>query len=205
MNNHDRNLPKYKSFRITKEESRDQEIDHTAWDQKSTKPLCNNPGLAADFWRCNIGVNVIPANKRKKCPNIQWKQYQDCPIPDWQYKRWIKDNAFSKGMAVIPWRAWHRKDKIGQYLICLDADKQKAIEELCTRNGKTISLQGLAQKILVEQHNDNADKAHIYFYSPIPFPKKSADSILGLEIKGLGGHGIIFCSPSIHKDESRRT
>jgi hypothetical protein len=103
-------------------------------------------------------------------------------------------------MAVIPGRTWHRKDKIEQYLICLDADKRKAIEELCTRNGKTISLQKLAQKFLVEQHKDNLDKAHIYFYFPIPFPKKSADSVLGLEVKELGEHGIIFCSPSIHKD-----
>jgi hypothetical protein len=31
----------------------------------------------------------------------------------------------------------------------------------------------LSQKFLVEQHKDNPDKAHIYFYSPIPFPKKS--------------------------------
>jgi hypothetical protein len=61
-------------------------------------------------------------------------------------------------------------------------------------------LQELAQKFLVEQHKDNPDKAHIYFYSPIPFPKKAADSILGLEIKGLGEHGIMFCSPSIHKN-----
>ena len=37
-------------------------------------------------------------------------------------------------------------------------------------------------------------------YSPIPFPQKSADSVLGLEVKGMGEHGIAFCFPSIHKD-----
>jgi P4 family phage/plasmid primase-like protien len=150
-----------------------------------------------------IGVNVIPADTRNKTTNSCWKQYQNSPIPRWQHEQWIKDGAFATGMAVIPGRTLHRNDKLGQYLICLDADRRKAIDEICTRNGKTISLQGLAQKFLVEQHKDNLDKAHIYFYSPIIFPKKSADSTLGLEIKGLGEHGIVFCSPSIHQDGYR--
>ena len=155
---------------------------------------------SADFWRYNIGVNVIPADTRNKTTSISWKPYQNSPVPQWQYEQWIKDNAFARGMAVIPGRTWHNKDKMGKYLICIDVDKRKAIEELCTRNKKTISIQKLGQKFLVEQHRDNPDKAHIYFYSPISFPKKSADSVLGLEVKGLGEHGIVFCSPSIHKD-----
>ena len=150
------------------------------------------------FWRRDIGVNVIPADTRKKLPNIQWKQYQDGPIPDWQHKLWIK--AFSKGMAVIPGRVWHRKDMIGQYLICIDADKQNAIERALYPKWKNNFIAGASSKVLSRAHKDNADKAHIYFYSPIPFPKKSSDSILGLEVKGLGERGIMFCSPSIHKD-----
>jgi phosphopantetheine adenylyltransferase len=35
--------------------------------------------------------------------------------------------------------------------------------------------------------------------STIPFPQKTPDPILGLEIKGAGKHGIAFCSPSINK------
>jgi hypothetical protein len=57
----------------------------------------------------------------------------------------------------------------------------------------------MAHKFIVEQHKDNLEKAHIYFYSPIPFPKKSSDSILGLEVKGVGEHGIAYCAPSIHQ------
>jgi hypothetical protein len=143
---------------------------------------------------------VIPSDTRNKTTNNRWKQYQNSPIPQWQHEQWVKDGAFAKGMAAIPGRTWHRKGKLGQYLISLDADKREAIDAICTRNGKTISLQELAQKFLVEQHKDDPDKAHIYFYSPTPFPKKSADSTLCLEIKGLGEHGIVFCSPSIHKD-----
>lgn len=161
------------------------------------KPECFNDW--ADFWRFTIGVNVIPADTRNKKTDICWKQYQNSPIPNWQHKQWIENGAFAKGMAVTLGRTWHRKDKMGQYLVCLDADNLKAMEEICIRNGKIISLQELAQKFLVEQHKDDPEKAHLYFYSPIPFPRKSADSKLGLEVKGLGEHGIMFCSPSIHK------
>ena len=115
-------------------------------------------------------------------------------------KNGLRKGDFEKGMAIVVGRVWHREDKKGLFFVCIDLDKRKAIEEVCTRNQKTISLQELARKFIVEQHRDNPDKAHIYFYSPIPFPKKSADSILGLEVKGSGDHGIVFCSPSIHRD-----
>jgi len=58
----------------------------------------------------------------------------------------------------------------------------------------------MAQKTLVEQHKDNLEKAHMYFYSPMPFPKKGADGVIGIEVKGSGEHGLAFCSPSIHQD-----
>jgi hypothetical protein len=58
----------------------------------------------------------------------------------------------------------------------------------------------MAQRFLVEQHKDNLESAHIYFYSPVPFPKKDPDSMLGLEVKGLGEHGVTNCAGSIHED-----
>ena len=157
----------------------------------------------ADYHRYQTGVNVIPADTKNKKPIVEWAQYQDNPIPEWQHEKWKSENAFSNGMGVIAGKVWHRLDKEGYYLTALDADKIEAINEICTRDEKTISLQEMAQRTLVEQHKDCLDKAHIYFYSPIPFPKKSADSVLGLEVKGLGAHGIMFCSPSIHKDGYR--
>jgi hypothetical protein len=65
---------------------------------------------------------------------------------------------------------------------------------------------------LVEQHLDDPAKAHILLYSHKPFPKKSSDNsgpiaaklntneIPAIEVKGLGSHGILFVSPSIHKN-----
>jgi hypothetical protein len=128
---------------------------------------------SADFWRYDIGVNVIPADTKNKSTSIRWSEYQDKPVSKLQHEQWKREGIFNKGIAVIPGKVWYREDKKGLYFICLDADKRKAIDEISTRGGNTISLQELSQKFLVEQHKDNPDKAHIYFYSPIPFPKKS--------------------------------
>src|SRR5918992_4773067 len=155
---------------------------------------------SADYWRYDIGVNVIPSDTKNKTTNIQWSTYQASPVPEALYEQWKREGDFNKGIAIIPGGVWHKEDKLNLYFVFIDADRQIAIDELCTRNGKRITLPEMAQKFLVEQHADNPEKAHIYFYSPIPFPKKSADTELGLEVKGLGEHGIAFCFPSIHKN-----
>ena len=155
---------------------------------------------APDYWRYNIGVNVIPADTAKKRPLVSWSEWQDEPISEELYNHWKSNDNFSKGIAIIPGKIWHREDKKDLYFIFIDVDRHEGIVELCTRNGETIPLEIMAQKWLVEQHRDNPKKAHIYFYSPIPFPKKAPNSVLGLEIKGLGEHGIAFCSPSTHRD-----
>ena len=160
----------------------------------------NTINQSADFWRYDIGVNVIPADTINKKPIVCWSEWQDKPIPEELHNQWKAEGLFSNGIAIIPGQVWHREDKKSLFFIFIDADKQNAINEICTRNEKTITLNEMAEKFLVEQHKDNPEKAHIYFYSPIPFPKKSADTVLGLEVKGVGEHGIAFCFPSIHKD-----
>ena len=116
------------------------------------------------------------------------------------HNQWKEQGVFSEGIAIIPGKVWHNEDKKHLYFIFIDADTQNAIDELCTMGSKIISLQESSKRFLIEQHKDNPQKAHIYFYSPIPFPKKNADSVIGLEVKGLGEHGIAFCFPSTHKD-----
>ena len=46
-----------------------------------------------------------------------------------------------------------------------------------------LNLRNLLKKTIVEQHKDELHRAHIYFDSPMPFPQKLPDSILGIEIK----------------------
>lgn len=165
----------------------------------------------ADFWRYNIGVNVIPADTQHKGTNIRWFEWQDKPIPEELYSEWKSIGAFNKGIAIILGKIWHNKQKSGLYVNGIDADNLKAIEEICIRDNKTISLAQLAQWTLVEQHLDDSTRMHVLVYSHQPFAKKSSQNshlgskidsneIPAIEVKGLGSHGILFVTPSIHKN-----
>jgi putative DNA primase/helicase len=142
----------------------------------------------------------LPADTKNKKPLVSWYEWQDKPIPEQLHSQWKEQGSFSEGIAIVPGKIWHNVAKKDLYFVFIDTDTQKAIDELCTISSNITSLQELSKKFLVEQHKDNPQKAHIYFYSPIPFPKKNADSTIGLEVKGLGEHGIAFCFPSTHKD-----
>lgn len=63
------------------------------------------------------------------------------------------------------------------YLIFIDIDKKRGIEENLTFNGKAIPLEHMAKKTLIEQHLDDLDRAHMYYYSPIPVPGKKPDNM----------------------------
>ena len=93
--------------------------------------------------------------------------------------------------------ACYRKDRQNLYLVGLDIDKQKGIDEFCTRNGKVKSLQDFASQTLVEQHEDSPDRVHLFYYSPFKFPRKGPDVILGIEIKSNWDHGLMRVTPSV--------
>ena len=153
-----------------------------------------------DFWFYIVGVNVIPFDTQKRIPIIyQYDSYQNEPIPIEIYEQWKREGKFEKGIAIILGKIY-RGNNIGQYLIGVDVDREKGLSEFLTKNNKQTDIYNFAEKTIVEQHKDELDRAHIYFYSPIPFPQKSPDSILGIEVKSKGEHGIMFVSPSIHKN-----
>jgi len=175
------------------------------------RPESNNEW--ADFWRYQIGVNAIPADTRNKIPTENWKQYQSGPILEVQHNKWKQENAFKDGMAIIAGKVWHNAAKKNLYLILVDLDNQKAIDEFCTRNGVMTPLSELAKSLIVEQHKDQPDKAHIIFYATHQFPKKSSDvgiatlstkldtnKVPAIEVKGAGEHGLLFCTHSPHKN-----
>ena len=126
----------------------------------------------ADFWRYRIGVNVIPANTREKITSIKWAEYQNSSIPEWQHEQWKLENAFSGGMAIIVGKVWHNHVKRDLYLNFIDLDNLTAIREFCTRNGVTAPLKDLAKHLLIEQHSDDSNRAHVFCYSTKPFKKK---------------------------------
>lgn len=157
----------------------------------------------ADFWYYKIGVNVIPANTKNKSINVSWKEYQDKLISNEVHELRKKNGHYDKGIAIILGKVFRGKYQRDQYyLVGIDIDKKIGLEEFLTnrKNNKSTSLKEFAQKTIVEQHKDELHKAHIYFYSPIPFPQKTPDSVLGIEIKSKGEHGTMFVSFSIHEN-----
>ena len=170
-------------------------------DKKSGFPCTMNEW--ADFWRYTIGVNVIPADTRNKRPIVGWKPYQDKPVPLEVHEHWKWNKMFEGGMDIIPGKIWHVKDKKELYLIAIDWDERRAIDEFIKICGKANSLERLSEKFIVEQHKDSPSRGHLYFYSPIPFPKKGSDAGLALEIKGSGDAGVMCCTDSVHKNDYR--
>ncbi|MGB6527852.1 MAG: hypothetical protein WBF33_07070 [Candidatus Nitrosopolaris sp.] len=101
-----------------------------------------------------------------------------------------------------------------KYLNLIDADNRLALQEICSRNVKTSSLEKLANWTLVEQHKDDVDRGHIYILSTKPFPTKASDKgkpdsankianneIPGIEVKNVGS--LSFCWNSIHQGGHR--
>lgn len=111
-------------------------------------------------------------------------------------------------MALISSKVWRGPNK-DKFLVFADLDNQKSIDEICNAFNYD-NLERLSKVIIVEQHNDSLSKSHLYFYSEHQFKKKSSDAVSSkdniecneipsIEVKGLGEHGIAFCSPSLHQ------
>jgi putative DNA primase/helicase len=181
----------------------------------STDNNNNEFNKAADHLRYIIGANVIPANSRIKKPNLDyietWKEWKDKPIPEWQHKEWKAQGAFNSGLAIVLGKLFHNPSTKHLYLNGIDADNAKAIQEICTRNGKTITIQELAQWTYVEQHDDRPNKMHLLVYSEgRPFVSKSSDQtkladklkaneVPAIEVKNIGA--IFYVAPGIHRDK----
>jgi hypothetical protein len=132
----------------------------------------------ADHWRYNVGVNTIPMTTRNKtgCKGVSWIEFQKDPVSDFQHEQWKAERLYGNGIGAMLGKVWHNPFKKELFLIGIDADNQKAIDEICTYKGKKLSILELAQWTLVEQHPDCLSKAHIYIYSHNPLPKKSSDN-----------------------------
>ncbi|WP_458718827.1 bifunctional DNA primase/polymerase [Candidatus Nitrosocosmicus sp. R] len=161
-----------------------------------------------DFWFYTIGVNIIPAVSTNKIPKVKWTEWQDKPIPDEVYEDWKKSGDFNDGCAIIAGMIWRGEYK-GKFLTCIDIDNALGIKEFLSKFGKVDTLEMIAEKTIVEQHLDAKDKSHIYFIVEKPLSKKSGiggpnnfgkTDIPAIEVKSEGKHGIIFCSPSVHKN-----
>ena len=166
----------------------------------------NSINDSADFWHYKIGVNVIPADTKAKKAHENWSQCQDKAISDELHEQRKKNGEYNKGISLIPGKIWRGQFK-GKYLVAIDLDNKKAIEEFC-RDG----LEELKQRTLVEQ-TSNPEKMHIYFIVDREIPNKASDKcnaeilkkidaneVPALEVKS-NGKGIMFCANSPHQKD----
>ena len=166
-------------------------------DNKKIIGAINDINGAVEFFYSKIGVNVIPANSILKRPIISYKQYLNNPLSPELFETWKKENKFKDGFIIILGKIWRGLHE-GKYLIGIDIDKELGIKEFCTRNGKTMTLQEFGNKTVVEQHKDDLTKAHVYFISPLQFPLKSSDTVVGIEVKKY-----MVPAPNIHTSGNR--
>lgn len=154
----------------------------------------------ADYWRYNVGVNVIPAKSKEKIPLVKWSEFQDKPIPQKLHDEWKEQNKFDEGMAVICGKVHFNKEHEGKWLNGIDCDNKLGLDEMCPSG-----INNIASITVVEQHA-NKDKGHIYFYTSEPIKSKSGnDGKEGkapqIEVKS-GGKFLLYCAGSYHKDGS---
>ncbi|MDN5868287.1 MAG: bifunctional DNA primase/polymerase, partial [Candidatus Nitrosocosmicus sp.] len=132
-----------------------------------------NQSSDSDHYYYNLGFNIIPIYSKSKRPRLKtWKEWQDKAIPSEVYEKWKKDGLFYNGFAIMTGKLYRGpyKDK---YLVCIDIDNKKGIEEFLSSFTERKSMQDLSQETLVVQHQDTIDKkAHIYLITDKPISKK---------------------------------
>ena len=161
----------------------------------------------SDYWYKEIGANVIPANTKDKNTFESWANWKDQSIPEEVHESRKKSGYYNNGIAIITGPLW-RGPYAGKYLVAIDLDNKKAIDEFC-RDG----LDELKQETIVEQ-TSNPQKMHIYFIVEREIPNKSSDKtnattlakinaneIPALEVRS-NSKGIMFCAYSPHKNGS---
>lgn len=164
----------------------------------------------ANFWRNEIGVNVLPADTRNKKPIVPWKRFEKNDVTEELHQQWLDNHLFEKGIAILCGPVRHNERKKGICLNCIDLDNELAKREFCNMRGVQYTLEELAERgdIIVEQHADDKTKAHVYVWSKNPFMKKSATAasdpnIPRLEVKGKPEDGLMFVTASVHKNGCR--
>jgi hypothetical protein len=169
------------------------------------------------WWFYTVGTNIVAADTSKKNSGENpvtenWEEYQRHPQTEEEFESKLNSGKYDKGIGVVCGRLW-RKEHKGEYLTCNDADNQIAIDELCRDQNGTAKLSNLADKTLVEGHDDDLSRVKIFYVTPTPLNGKAINKDNNLknantskpsfEIKGIsrnGKFGLAFVSPSSHRD-----
>ena len=125
-----------------------------------------------DFWFYIIGVNIIPIRFRSKQPIVSWEQWQNEAIPEELYEKWKNGGLFDNGYAIITGKIL-RGDYKDKYLVCIDIDNKKGLDEFLSCFSQTETIDELSKKTFIVQHLDaQAEKAHFYYICDKAITKK---------------------------------
>jgi hypothetical protein len=156
-----------------------------------------------------IGGNVIDCPYMKKGRTKKWAKWQTSPISKEEYEQSKQDNPRSN-WAVITGKLWRGPYK-GKYLVIVDLDNQKAIEEFLSNFFNKQKIDDIINLTIVVQHEDAKDKkAHIYFITERLITKRCGigttrtdkiknDDIPSIEVKS-DSSTLVICPPSVHKN-----
>ncbi len=124
-----------------------------------------------DYWYYSLGINIIPIRYKSKRPLIPWKEWQNKTIPIETYERWKKEGLFKNGFILYTGRIWRGPNE-GKYLVCIDIDNKKGLDEFLFAFSEFKSIDEFSQYTLVVQHEDTKDeRAHIYMITKTPMQK----------------------------------
>ena len=169
------------------------------------------------WWFHTVGTNVVAADTKKKNSRENpvtenWEEYQSRPQTVEEFESKLNTGKYDKGVGVMCGRLWRGEHK-SNYLTCIDADSQVAVDELCRDQNGISKISNLANKTLVEGHDDDLGRIKVFYITPTPLNGKAINkdnnfknantSKPSLEIKGIsknGKFGIAFVSPSLHRD-----
>jgi hypothetical protein len=159
-----------------------------------------------DHWYYELGFNVIPIILKSKQSLISWKEWQEKFIPKEDYEEWKKKEFVNNNCAIITGKIYRGQYR-DKYVCCIDIDNKLGINEFLSHCGEIKTLEELAQKTTVVQHEDTKDeRAHIYFITEIPLSKKTRisnvdtdDEIPVIEVK-TDSSTYVVCPPSIHQN-----
>lgn len=156
-----------------------------------------------------LGGNIILCYYKTKKSSGEWKHQQTNAQSLEEYDKLKQDNPLSN-WGVITGKIWRGpyKDK---YLVVIDLDNKKAIDEFISFSSENATIQTLAQKTIVVQHEDAiGERAHIYLITEKPITKRSGihgfrnndlknEEIPSIEVKADSSTYVI-CPPSFTKN-----
>lgn len=171
------------------------EDKHKVQDSSGLEKRRNEIYKRIDYWHYGNEVNVLPANYLEKYPSIDWGFYQTNRVSDEELEKWKKEGAFDNGFVIVLGKTYDENNTL--YLVCIDCDQKEAIDEILSIDKELDSIDSISRRYLVEQHDDNPNSMHTYFFSPIPFPSKAKDKKIGLEIRS-NEKLLIVPAPNLH-------